>query len=228
MDIIIPIHSKTGEELRYTLRGIAQHATGYDTIILLGTPPEWVTNLTYLPISDITSNPFLNQYAKCLAIEKDFTLFNDDFFLTAPTDFRLWVNKFQNNLSWRIDQAKNHRDYQLQLMATSRLCSEQLRSHLNFELHAPMIIERKALDFMRGNAYGAYQFRSVSGNFSKKYPSKPDYDVHFKSSKALQDIPNWKEHVTRAGHFSGGTAFMDRRGIAMLEQLYPKKCKFEI
>lgn len=228
MDIAIPIHKGTGAELRYTLRGIAKFAKGYDRVILLGPAPDWVQNVEVVVISDITANPYLNHYAKCLYMKEDFILFNDDFFLTKRTDFTQWQNRYQQNLSWRIDQAKSHPDYQQQLMATSRLCSEQLKRHLNFELHCPMIIERIALEWMRGNSYGCYQFRSVSGNFSNKYPKKSDFDVHFANSAVTRKIPDFIDHVNRAGHFSVGSAFMDKEGKDILKKIFPEKCKFEV
>ncbi len=226
--IAIPIHDKVGEELRYTLRGIAKYATGYSDIVLIGSVlPAWVQGVEFVEVQDLTPDPYLNQYAKCLIMEEDFILFNDDFYLTADTNFEQFTNKWFNSLNWRIGQARMHSAYMAQLSATRQFCLAYFRSERSFELHCPMIIERQAMEYMRGNEYNAWQFRSISGNFSKKYQSDYSYDVHFKNAMALAMIPDWQKQIRNAGVFSGGSNFLSKKGKKMMDQLFPEKCIFE-
>jgi hypothetical protein len=44
---------------------------------------------------------------------------------------------------------------------------------------------------------------------------------------ALQLIPGWRKHIRKAGIFSGGSNFLDKRGHKMLMEIFPEKSNFE-
>ena len=83
------------EELRYSLRSVAQNAP-HRNVWIAGTVPSWVRNVKRLPLVP-QPEKFANQrqslhaVAACPAISDPFVLFNDDMFVMEPiTEWRTW------------------------------------------------------------------------------------------------------------------------------------------
>src|SRR4051812_35587008 len=94
MDILIPLgrgSSWQNNELRYALRSVEKHLSGYDNIFIVGEKPDWIQNITHIPFEDKPGygNRDRNIFNKILAGIKDerlsyeFMFMSDDHFFTA-------------------------------------------------------------------------------------------------------------------------------------------------
>lgn len=93
MDIIIALKlDRTFQELRYALRSIETHLTGYRDIYLFGAKPSWVQNVIHIRHGDQTQRKQLNIYKKFLAaantesVSENFIRWDDDVYLLNPMD----------------------------------------------------------------------------------------------------------------------------------------------
>lgn len=90
MDIIFPlgVSSKWNDnELRYSLRSIQKHVTGYNNVWIIGQRPDFLTNVHHIPFEDVSQNKEANICRKVLracqesSLSDDFLFFNDDHFI---------------------------------------------------------------------------------------------------------------------------------------------------
>lgn len=91
MDIIIPLaKDKSYIELRYTLRSIAANFT-HRNIIIVGEKPNWIANVTHIPLNDIHHRKAFSIFRKIRTAAKsdisdNFVSWSDDTYLLKPID----------------------------------------------------------------------------------------------------------------------------------------------
>lgn len=167
--------SSSNEELVYSLRSLEKNWS-YKSVWFCGGCPAVLEPDHHLKIKQIG----LNKWEKvrysiklvCLnnKIPEDFWLFNDDFFILKP--FRNPRPQYNGTLSDYIESIKmkhagSHSQYTLRLLAAIKALEEVGYTTLNYEVHKPMLINRKkALEVLdRFPEYGS--FRSLYGNYWK-------------------------------------------------------------
>lgn len=90
--IVIPLGTGSrwsNTELKFALRSVEKHLTGYDDIFIIGEKPEWLQNVIHIPATDIeqTWAKERNIFDKIMLacedprVSDDFLFMNDDHFL---------------------------------------------------------------------------------------------------------------------------------------------------
>ena len=94
MDVVIPLggpQNNAHNELRYTLRSIEKYMQDLGRVFVVGTLPEWLTNVEHIAVDDFCADPVKNVMQKIRAVcddarvSADFLLAHDDTF--ALKDF---------------------------------------------------------------------------------------------------------------------------------------------
>jgi len=93
-------------ELRFSLRAIGKHLSGYGKVFLIGECPEWAQGVTHLPFpDDARLSPDHNIMRKishaCASsdVSNDFLFFNDDHFLLSPFQVEHFPAFYQGDLA---------------------------------------------------------------------------------------------------------------------------------
>lgn len=163
------------EELQLSLRSIKN--LPHDKVYIVGEVPEWAKNVIHVDVPQNTNKQDnvrrnLETAIKHADISDDFILMNDDFFVMKPVT----VSELDVNMGYMKDViAKYDQRYPegTEYIASMKKLFEMLinkgyENPISFELHVPMIINRKrAQDFLKYlNGDRMYQFRSYYGNFA--------------------------------------------------------------
>ena len=163
-----------GNELRYSLRSLKNFP--HDKVWFFGGKPEGLKPDVQVELEQHGVMTWektrwtIEQVCLTKGVSDDFWLFNDDFFIMKPIEE--WTPKFDKTLYRRVQQIKGGREglgslYSEQLDRTRELLlMERLRSN-NYEVHMPMLInKRKALAVIRKYPK-CVMFRSLYGNYYK-------------------------------------------------------------
>lgn len=116
-------------------------------------------------------------------ITEDFWLFNDDFFILKPRK-REYEAEYNGLLEDYIETIKrknsgSHSQYTLRLLNTIQMLKKNGCSTLNYEVHKPMLINRKKAIEVMYKFPGVPGFRSLYGNYWK-VKSEDCYDMKIK------------------------------------------------
>ena len=175
------------EELRYSLRSVEKNFPHARVIFAGGCPVGFKPDL-HIEIAqsrfetkwyNVSSN--IKQICENNDISRDFFLFNDDFFILKPV--KTWKSNCYNgdlkNLQLRIIENNNDKvsRYIVRLREAQKALEEKGYSIKNFELHCPMLINRKKMlkiidDFgadmpAKRSLYGNVYYSEESGRSCK-------------------------------------------------------------
>lgn len=231
-DIIIPVKAgEINEELRYCLRSIAENLP-HRNIIIAGYKPSWITNVTHV---DVQPNGEANKYRRVsrnilagAALEEAsdwFTLFNDDMFVMSRMEEIPMVHRghmIDMVLSDKAPQQKAS-----MMMTYNALIHAGIKQPLNYEVHAPMTINKHALldllpilETMKLSD-AAIQFRSFYGN------------MHHVGGAEIEDVKQasmhtFKYHVDFPIVSTTNESFAHGRAGEEIKEAFPRKCKYEL
>lgn len=166
MDYVYTCRPGDNEELRYSIRSVVENMPE-GNIWVVGDKPDWYSgNFINVPQTGSKYQNVRRSLEKICAssqISNDFVLMNDDFFIINKIDN---VETFHGGLL--IDKLHAYQDlnprsaYTLMLEETYlRLCEMGIEAPLDYELHVPMVMNRKAL---RRALKDAVLWRSAYGN----------------------------------------------------------------
>jgi hypothetical protein len=150
--IVIPLGtgSRWGDkELRYTLRSVEKHLSGYGDIFIIGECPNWLQNVVHIPATegDKTYEKERNIWNKIMLayqderVSNDFLFMNDDHFLLQDYQagkFPFYAYGFLSDYLTREDQYKN----------TLQNTFDQFGDNLYFDIHCPIVYNKAALTVM--------------------------------------------------------------------------------
>ena len=185
------------EELRYSIRSVVKNFP-YRKIWFYGGKPEGIEPDEGVYFEQIGSSKYekaaytWRKVFKNNQITEDFWLFNDDFFIMSKIDDVLpIVNGTLYHHIKRIEKRNGSRSpYTRKLGRTMEYLKDHGYDTLSYEVHIPMLINRKkALEVINMPNY-SYAFRSMYGNFYTiaarlepdvkivKLDEEPDPDIH--------------------------------------------------
>ena len=154
LDIVYCVkYCNDNKELKYSLRSLEN--IPHKRVWIYGGCPSWVDNVNYVKVSQDKGNKWLNtsfslaEICKNDDITEDFVWFNDDFFVLHPIDKLPYYN--DRTLPARItDFAKiswntMNNGYCSRLKRATRALRLNGKEVKNFELHLPIIFNRKKL-----------------------------------------------------------------------------------
>lgn len=177
MDIVYLVKvdpDNNSEELRYSLRSLKNIPHG--KVIIAGEKPDWVTNVTFLPVPQMYTKPKnvgMNMRAAVESelVSDDFILMNDDFFfmkniLEMPTLNFGPMSEVIARYNQRYPEGSPYITNMIELY-------EYLQNHghkkpISYELHTPMVLNKQNVKELWDDIKGPlYQFRSFYGNYFK-------------------------------------------------------------
>jgi len=175
MDIVylVKVNTKSnGNDLRYSLRSLKN--IPHDKVILVGEKPDWVTNVTFIPVeqTDIKKANIENNLRAAIESElvsDDFVLMNDDFYIMKPISEipNLNFGPMADVIQMYDDRYPDGSDYMRTMKAQyAELLASGYENPLSYELHVPMMMNKqKAKAFFTEITEPVYQFRSFYSNF---------------------------------------------------------------
>lgn len=151
MNVVYPVKLEAdndSEELRYSLRSL-KNITHRD-VFIVGEKPDWIKNIIHIDIRQrhaVTrfDNSAYNIFMACCddRVSEDFILMNDDIYITRvleaiPTYHRGTIARVLNR-----DYAKSNSLYVRIMKKALRTLKENGYSTYSYELHCPMVINKK-------------------------------------------------------------------------------------
>ncbi len=224
-------------ELRFCLRSIEQHLSGYGDIFIIGHKPSWLINVHHVHFRDNTKvmakegNIFRKVMLAAVlrAVTPDFLFFNDDHFLLQPFDAASFPYHYSGTLQ---DQAERNDLYGNTVRNTLRL----LRWHKdgespwplpNYDTHCPIL-------------YNSYKFKKLAvANFDIDYgyciktlycdmndiKGEPYPDL--KINTPVQHPSEIHRMIKGRPYFSIGDKATGEPMLKTLQTLYPRKSSYE-
>lgn len=212
MDIMIPLKPQDDyTELKYTLRSIKKWA---DEVLIVGEDlPEWIKNVTWIPIKDIPGRKQLSIRKKiisALEYKKEFLFLSDDVYLLTEPKKVFYSSGTLNQIG---ESGSKPLAQQLQAINKPIKC---------FDVHCPIFYERekfKPLERFTGDCI----IKSMYGNFHEvESVTMPDYKVNQKLTPEQIKLA-----ISNRPYFSTGPQGL-KYALPVLAELFPFKSKFEL
>lgn len=232
--IVIPLgHGShwNNTELRFCLRSVEKHLTGYGDVFIVGEKPDWLRNVIHVPFDegfapkayDKERNIFNKIMAACAdeRVTDSFLFMNDDHYLLQdyeagrfPYYYDIVLNEFMTVTDYKYT-VKNTLDYFLGALLG------------NFDVHCPIVYNKET-----------FTWRMPLADWSKKfgYCIKSMYcDINGVIGDRCPDLKINEcftayqicELIAGRPWFSIGDRAFDGGISEVLQELYPKKSIYE-
>lgn len=166
MDCVYLCRPGINEELRYSLRSVAENLP-HNNVWVVGGKPNWYTH-NHIPVRDV-SNKFEN-IKNCLRaavnseeISEDFIMMNDDFFVIKPVE--TFVNYHGGSLAKKVEEYSllSPGSYYSKLLKNTlrHLVKKGYQDPIDYDIHLPIAMNKTNL---RISLDEPYLERSVYGN----------------------------------------------------------------
>lgn len=175
LDVVYMCRTGRNEELVYSLRSICQNLK-FNRVFIFGGKPDNIEPDVFVPLVQAGSTKWERVHNNFMAVAKekrltdDIILFNDDFFVMKPTDQlppKYRCSMYEQIVSMEMKFGNTITAYTKQL----RKCVSQLdeigKGHLSYELHIPMIINRKKLYEILRKFPDGRATRTLYGNYAE-------------------------------------------------------------
>jgi hypothetical protein len=229
MDFVYICKDGNNEELRYSIRSVVQSFPD-SNIWVVGGKPIWYSG-NYINIKQVLTkyrNAIQNLNAICNSneISEEFILMNDDFYIVKNINTiktyhgGLLLDKI--NLYQKINSNSN---YTRKLAATyKKIKSLNIESPLDYELHVPMVMEKKKLKQILQNN-DQFLWRSIYGNvFGVGGEQMEDVKVYTKGPLVLKSYNLKKDdHI----YLSSADTSFDMILSNILKKQFTEKTKYE-
>lgn len=177
LDVVYFVREGENEELRYSLRSVDKNLP-HRRLWIYGGKPEWANPDEFVQIpqnsTDKTKWDKVQENLRRVAINdeitEDFVLMNDDFFINQP------ITRIEPAIAGTLQQhieriERNYRNapttYTIELRRAQRVLEEAGLPTNSYELHIPMIINRKKLAETLAFFTPRHATRSLYGNLNR-------------------------------------------------------------
>lgn len=171
--VYILANNLNDSELIYSVRSVIRNFP-YNKIWFAGGTPEHIYADIQMPWTQIGDTKWkkINNTIKLICNQEDLTekfwLFNDDFFVMRPITEVSEVPVIDGTLDYlfrrRIKNDKKILSYATQLLITQKALEQKELDILNYELHAPILMEKEKVLKTLNTFPDATQIRSLYGN----------------------------------------------------------------
>lgn len=213
-------------EIRYSLRSIEKHLTGFDKVFIVGSKPDFLQGVIHLPAEDCYPQDELrrnyNIQAKvcmacnCELVSKDFVFFNDDHFMLE--DMHVNEIKYWNDGGWDAPILRANVAYKRTLHNTKPF------SNLHYDIHTPIVYNKERfLDRMaKVNWSKEYAIKSLYCGFDTEGEFMDDLKVN-----ARLTVAQWEKLVVGRAFFSIGDGALCPEFYEFMQKTFPDKSKYE-
>lgn len=231
--IVIPLGTGSrwdNTELRYCLRSVEKHLTGYGDIFIIGEKPGWLKNVIHIPFDEgfapKSYEKERNIFNKIMAACHDervtgrFLFMNDDHFLLQEHE----AIRFPFYCDSTLNMFLTVTDYKYTVQNTLEYFDGALVG--NFDVHAPIVYHKEYFPCLSKADWSkewGYCIKSmycdINGIIGDKYPDL----------KINEPYPADKIHQLIAGRpwFSIGDRAREGDMLQVLQEIYPNKSKYE-
>ena len=228
MTIVLPYKDDilSGVELKFALRSIEKHLTGFTNLVIIGTPPDWY-NGESVYAKDYNGKQF-SIYSKLLVacelenVSEFFIMFNDDHFLLKPLDVTEIESWHDGYLKDTIN--KNHGIRYKEAIANTL---QLIPNGRNYDIHTPCRYHKKGFKDLFGNRTDEICIKSYYFNYyeptDEVYHEMKDFKINQLLSKEAI-----KELIKDRLFFSTSTNGMKKPMIELLNELFPNKSRWEL
>jgi len=220
-------------EIRYSLRSIEKHLTGYRSVWIIGHLPVFLKNVNHIAFKDEHACKETNIYRKILRacqeneISDNFLFFNDDHFLVkdfyAPEFPFFWKSDLRES-SKRMRQGNR---YKKAVDNAHRVLRANGFDTKSFDIHTPILYNKKSfIDVMTKydwNQKISFVVKSMYAN-SLKIEGVREVDCKINSQMPSEDI---KQVVLSRKVFSMGNGAIGTKMLNVLNEFYPLVSKYE-
>ena len=239
-DLIYPVGTGShwdNNELRYSLRSVAQNLRGVGKVWIVGERPEWLRGVEHISVQDKwgKANPTANTLSKVLAacdagISERFIYMNDDFFIMRPMQAENIQPLYKNDLTEWPPSYWNKHPWRQRMLKTMKLLQSTGLKTLCFDIHAPFPMEvtkvRELADRFDWKTGNGLNWRSLYGNVN--YPNEAIKNngkkIVFHSPKCSKEIA---ETIKGRQFVAVGEKGLNDDMKRMLDYWFRKNCKFE-
>lgn len=242
MDVVYLIKvdpENNSEELRYSLRSLSNLPHG--RVYIVGEKPDWVTQVTHIPVPQIQTkaeNVAKNMRAAIehSDISQDFILMNDDFFIMNSLSRLPDLNfgTMENVIALynkRYPQGSEYIDSMKRLFQL--LVERGCQCPISYELHTPMVFDKQKLLQMYAQAHGRmFQIRTYYGNLygDTEGNTVPDVKIFL---EPIHNNPEYnenpEEYLSRQDLLSAtGGAFKKGFVGRYIRAKFPDKSEYEL
>lgn len=236
LDIVIPLgHGSKwhDNELRYGLRSIEKHLTGYRNVFIVGRCPDFLNaNAIFLPQPFLTGNPAHNIAMNILEACRDerlsetFAYLNDDYFFTKAVDISTYPTYHKEALEKTYLQ--NNTDYRKHVRATILRLEELGLPSLNYDTHYPSIFDKEKMrTLIEGNDFARpFGFILKSLYFNNYPPAKAEFRADCKQHH-IKKLAQWQELAEQTEVFSIADTCLNPTFKQFISEAYPTPSKWE-
>lgn len=194
IDIVLPLGTGSKHkdlELRYALRSIEMHLSGYGQVWIIGKPiPASIRGVKHIPAADIHPIPDGNMMAKlALAcnvyeISETFLYYHDDHFLMQDVQADKFPFYYQGTMQEYI--TKRGKDgYSQRVQNSLDYLEKNNHPTKYFDVHTPMLIEKEA-------------FKNVINAYDQKKPHGYVLKSLYANMKGIEGTPFIDHKITKA------------------------------
>lgn len=164
------------EELRYSLRSVEKNWGAHGRVWIFGGRPAGIQPDRFVPVDMILPGKWENIHrlmrliCECDEITDDFWYFNDDFFVMQPTseDMPQQCNQTLQSVTDLVESwSGGVTPWTEQLRVLIAWAAKEGFGQVNYEVHKPMLINRKKMLAVMDRFPDVFFIRSLYGNFYK-------------------------------------------------------------
>lgn len=232
--IVIPLgtgsrHNNT--ELRFALRSVEKHLTGYGDVFIVGEKPDWLRNCIHIPCQDYGDKTYdkeRNIYTKIMAacaddrVTDDFLFMNDDHFLLQGYE----AGNFPYYCQGWLSEYMTVTDYKHTVRNMLKVFPDDTPY---FDVHAPIVYNKAKFEAALSQLDWSWPFgycikttycNAVVGLQSVEYPDLKINQCH--TGTQIQRL------IASRPWFSIGDRAFDGAIKNVLQELYPRKSQYEL
>jgi len=215
MDVVYTCRNGANEELRFSLRSLA-NLQGVDRVWVVGGAPAWYTGALIRVPSAVNKYETVRNNLRAVVdsdVSDQFILMNDDFFVTANTPPLSLVEGLLLHRVEKFEAAQPGGNYTRQLQITQKVLMREVGYPLSFELHTPMVMHKEGL---RAVLRMPGLWRSLYGNLFV-------HDWELADDVKLYGGERWVQHTPFLSTTDG--SFREHR--KQFEVMFPTPSRFE-
>lgn len=233
IDLVYPLGNGSpwnDNELRYSLRSVEKHLSGFGNVYLIGRLPHWAKNVIHVPAFDNQDNKEKNIAWKVLKacdiaeVSEDFLFMNDDHILCGDMEAAKYPYYFNMTVQQMILRRNAGIKYQRAMQNVINVYGLDAKY---YDIHVPILYNKSKFKQIVGgldwSVNGGYVVKSAYANGIECEPVQ----LHDVKVNKQMTVIEYENIMHERPCFSFGDRAIGPAFRAFLEKTYPKKSIFE-